>query len=190
MQTRVAKAGFYRGEIDGFWGPKSIAGCQAYLRSLMPGPHPWPRPDSASLRAFYGEPGDESQLVRIEFPYPMFYEGKRVTGTRCHRKIAPSLHRVLTNIAGLLPSRADIRDEAEDYGGVYNFRLKRGGTSYSLHAYGAAIDLDADDNDFRAAWPVKADMPLEICECFAREGYTSAGPFWGYDGMHHQATQP
>jgi hypothetical protein len=65
---------------------------------------------------------------------------------------------------GIIPTAPHIRDEAEDYGGVYNFRKKRGGTSYSLHAYGAAIDLDADDNSFRAAWPVAADMPLEIIE--------------------------
>jgi hypothetical protein len=83
-----------------------------------------------------------------------------------------------------------IRDEAEDFGGVFNFRLKRGGSTYSLHAWAAAIDLDADDNSFRDSWPMKSDMPLEIMEAFAREGWTSAGAFWGYDAMHFQATRP
>jgi hypothetical protein len=36
---------------------------------------------------------------------------------------------------------------------------------------------------------MRADMPLEIMECFAREGWLSAGAFWGYDAMHFQATQ-
>lgn len=183
MQVRVGT------EPDGFWGPMSIAACQHHLRSMMPFPNPWPKSDQGSLRAFYGQPGDESQLVSIEFPYPMFYEGRRVLRTRCHRRVSASLLKVLGDIKDMLPSNPGATDEANDYGGVYNFRLKRGGTSYSLHAYGAAIDLDADDNTFRNAWPVNADMPLEIIECFAREGWVSAAAFWGYDAMHFQATQ-
>ncbi len=54
---------------------------------------------------------------------------------------------------------------------------------------GAGIDLDADDNTFRDSWPMQADMPLEIMECFAREGWVSAGAFWGDDAMHHDAVQ-
>jgi len=65
----------------------------------------------------------------------------------------------------------------------------RGGTSYSLHARGAAIDLDAENNGNLTHWPTAATMPLEVMECFAREGWLSAGAFWGRDAMHHQATQ-
>lgn len=175
-------------KVDGFWGPKSQEACRAYLRSLMPKPNPWPAPDQKSLRRFYGEPGDESNLVMIDFPYPMFYDGKRVTRTRVHKKCAASLLRILTEIRDLIPQHPHIKDEAEDFGGVFNFRAKRGGSSYSVHAWGAAIDLDADDNTFRDSWPMKSDMPLEIMECFAREGWKSAGAFWGYDSMHAEAT--
>lgn len=188
MQSRINAAGFPL-VADGFWGPKSQAACRAYLRSLMPSPNPWPAPDQASLRAFYGAAGDESQLVMIDFPYRMLYAGKAVTRTRVHRKCADSLIRVLRSIQGLFADAPDIVDEATDYGGVFNFRLKRGGSTYSLHAFGAAIDLDADDNTFRDSWPMRADMPLEIMEAFAREGWLSAGAFWGYDAMHFQATR-
>ncbi len=176
-------------KVDKFWGPKSQESCRAYLRSLMPKPNPWPNPDQRSLKKFYGEPGDESNLVMIEFPYPMYYGGKHVTRTRVHKKCADSLLKVLNNIKDLFPHHPQVRDEANDYGGIFNFRNKRGGTSYSLHAWGAAIDLDADDNTFRDSWPMKADMPLEIMECFAREGWKSAGAFWGYDAMHFEATK-
>lgn len=174
---------------DGFWGPRSIAACQAHLRSLMPVPNPWPASDAASLRRFYGVPGDESRLVSISFPYPMFYDGRRVLTTRAHERCAASLLRVLAAIGRGYGQQRGVMEEAEDYGGCYNFRLKRGGTSYSLHAYGAAIDLDADDNAFRDAWPLRADMPLEVMEEFAREGWVSAGAFWGYDAMHFQAAR-
>ena len=171
---------------DGFWGPKSIAACQKYLRSLMPNPNPWPKP--ANLESFYGKAGDENNLVEIEFPFPVYYGGKLVKKTRCHKKVAASLLRILKAIHEKYGSDRGIIEEAEDYGGIFNFRLKRGGSSYSLHAYGAAIDLDDDDNTFRDSWPMKADMPLEIMEEFAREGWKSAGAFWGYDAMHHEAT--
>lgn len=183
MQSRIGVL------ADGFWGPKSIAACKAHLRRLMPTDNPWPNPDQSSLRAFYGAPGDESNLVTVTFPYPMFYEGKRTFKTRVNRKCADSLLRVLSAIGKSYGTDRGTMEEAEDYGGVYNFRLKRGGSSYSLHAYGAAIDLDADDNTFRDNWPMKADMPLSIMEEFAREGWISAGAFWGYDAMHHQATK-
>lgn len=176
-------------EPDGFWGPKSIAACKKHLLLLMPKINPWPKSDQASLRAFYGEPGDEDNLVTITFPYPMFYDGRLVTKTRVHKKCADSLLRVLNGIKNLIPKNESIKDEAEDYGGIFNFRLKRGGTTYSLHAWGAAIDLDADDNTFRDSWPMQADMPLEIMEEFAKEGWIAAGAFWGYDAMHFQATQ-
>lgn len=174
---------------DGFWGPVSQEACRRHLRALMPGMIVWPKSDQVSLRAFYGEPGDESNLVSITFPFPVFYDGKLVKTTRVHRKCAESLLRVLNDIGSRYFAERGVMEEAEDYGGVFNFRLKRGGTTYSLHAYGAAIDLDADDNTFRDSWPMKADMPLEIMECFAREGWISAGAFWGYDAMHFQATR-
>lgn len=177
-------------EADGFWGPKSIAAMRAHLIALMPSPNPWPESDQASLKAFYGSPGDESQLVTIQFPYPMFYEGKKVTSTRCHRKVKESLLRVLTAIGQSCGMDRGIMEEAEDYGGIFNARPKRGGTTWSVHAFGAAIDLDADDNTFKDSWPMKADMPIEIIEAFAREGWVSAAAFWGYDAMHFQATKP
>jgi hypothetical protein len=174
---------------DGFWGPKSQKACREHLRRLMPDINPWPSADSGSLKKFYGDPGDESQLTTFSPPYLMYYDGKIIHKVRCHKKVAPSLERILTQIGKQLPSNPEIRDEAEDYGGCFNFRLKRGGSSYSLHAYGAAIDLDADDNTFRDSWPMQSDMPLEIMEEFAREGWISGGAFWGYDAMHFQATK-
>lgn len=174
---------------DGFWGPKSQKACRDYLKSLMPKPNPWPKSDQNSLRTFYGQPGDESNLVTVDFPFQTFYEGKVVRKFRCHKKVADSLLRVLTNINSKYSKNRQIMEEAEDFGGVYNFRNKRGSTSLSVHAWGAAIDLDADDNTFRDSWPMKADMPLEVIEEFAKEGWLSAGAFWGYDAMHFQATQ-
>lgn len=183
MQSRLGVT------ADGFWGPVSTAALRTRLTNLMPSPNPWPAPDRRSMELFYGRPGDESNLVNFAPPFPMFYGGKACKTIRCHKQVAASLQRVLAEIGRSYGQRRDILEEAEDYGGCYNYRNKRGGTSLSVHAWGAAIDLDADDNTFRDHWPMKADMPMEIMEAFAREGWVSAGAFWGYDAMHFQATR-
>jgi len=167
---------------DGFWGPISIAKCQKFLRGLMPSPNPWPKSDQASLTAFYGDAGDESKLVSADAPVPMFYEGKRIRTIRCHRKVAASLVRALQEAYRVAP------DVVKIYDGCYNNRPMRGGTLPSLHARGAAIDLAAASNGNLVSWPAKATMPFSVMKAFAREGWLSAGAFWGRDAMHMQST--
>lgn len=168
---------------DGHWGPKSIAACQAHLRKLMPNPNPWPEPDQASLTEFYGRPGDENNLVNLSVPRGIFYEGKEVKTIQCHKKVAPSLLRILTQLVAQYP------DIAKKFDGCFADRPMRGGTTPSLHARGAAIDFDGGNNDNHEHWPVAAIMPLGVMEIFAREGWLAAGAFWGRDAMHHQATR-
>lgn len=168
---------------DGFWGPKSIAACQRYLRGLCPTPSPWPDTDQASLTAFYGPAGDESRLVVLPAPVLMEFEGVRIKSIRCHGKVAESLSRALTEAAATCP------DVVRIYDGCYNNRPMRGGSLPSLHARGAAIDLWADANGNHVPWPTVAKMPFAVIEAFAREGWLSAGAFWGRDAMHFQATR-
>lgn len=178
MQTRIEV------DADGFWGPKSIAACQRHLRSLMPPDVNWPGTSQSALQGFYGSPGDESQLVSIALPEGTEYDGRRVATTRVHRKCADSLSRVLHAIAA-----GPHRDILKCYAGVFNNRPMRGGSLPSLHARGAAIDLDPASNRNLQAWPASATMPLAVMEEFAKEGWISAGAFWGRDAMHFQATR-
>jgi hypothetical protein len=170
--------------VDGFWGPQSIAACQRHLRSLMPADANWPRPSQESLQGFYGSAGDESKLVAVNVEgLGLRYDGKPVKSIRCHDRVADSLKRVLTALSKSHP------DILAQYAGVYNNRPMRGGSLPSLHARGAAIDLAADTNRLSQSWPVSADMPFEVMETFAREGWASAGAVWGRDAMHFQATR-
>lgn len=170
--------------VDGFWGPKSVAACQAHLRKIMANStQTWPSPDQASLTDFYGKPGDESQLVPLDVAgLGVCYEGTLVKTVRCHRKVAGSLKRVLEALAKTHPQIL------AEYAGCYNNRAMRGGSTPSLHARGAAIDLAPDTNRNRTHWPTMADMPFEVMEAFAREGWLAAGAFWGRDAMHFEAT--
>ena len=176
---------------DGFWGPKSMAACQKHLRSLMPKVHPFPKSDQASLKRFYGDPAKgevEPRLVPIDVTgMGIQYSSKPVTRINVHEKCAVSLLAALKAITALPDS--DGRWVLRKYAGVYNHRPMRGGTNWSLHAYGAAIDLAPDTNGLRMHWPTASDMPLDVMEEFARQGWLAAGAFWARDGMHFQGTQ-
>ncbi len=186
LQTAVGAA------PDGFWGPKSIAACQRHLRALMPNPNPWPTTAQTNLQRFYGSPGDTSLYVQIEPPYPMFlYDGtEKVRKITVHRRCAESLLRVLVDIARVFPTDEDRKAAGvTKFFGIYNNRPMRNGTLPSMHARAAAIDINATRNGNTTAWPVRATMPLEVMECFAREGWKSAGAFWGRDAMHFEASR-
>lgn len=179
MQRRIGTA------PDGFWGPKSITACQRHLRGLMPRPNTWPKTDQRSLTGFYGMPGDERQLVNVDvYDLGLEYSGKRIRTVRVNQACAESLRRVLVAIAD-----SEHHSILQRYAGTYNNRPMRGGSLPSLHARGAAIDLDPGTNGLHTTWPTRATMPLEVMEEFAREGWLAAGAFWGRDAMHFQATQ-
>lgn len=170
---------------DGFWGPQSIAACQSHLKKLMPKVNPWPKSDEKSLKAFYGPAYSEAKMIRVKLPDEviMHYEGTRVTQIYCHSKVAASLLRILQKLAKVCPA------VLLKYDGIWNPRTKRGGSTPSLHARGAAIDLDAWRNGNAAHWPISSAMPIEVMECFAAEGWLCAGAFWHRDAMHFQATR-
>lgn len=170
---------------DGFWGPKSIAACQSYLRKMMPAQSPWPKTDQKSLTKFYGAAGKESQLVNLDVSgLGVLYDNKSVKTVLCHKNVAESLKRVLIAI-----SKSPNSHILKEYAGCYNNRKMRGGSLPSLHARGAAIDLSPSSNGNHTSWPTRATMPLEIMEEFAKEGWLSAGAFWSRDAMHFQATK-
>lgn len=170
---------------DGFWGPKSIRACKAHLRALMPAVNPWPKSDQASLIEFYGNAGDESKLVPIDVSgLGVSYDGQTVKTIRCHRKVADSLRRIIVAL-----DHTPCGYILGQYAGCYNNRPMRGGSLPSLHARGAAIDLDPAPNGNHRSWPVNATMPLMVMEEFAKEGWLAAGAFWGRDAMHFEATQ-
>jgi hypothetical protein len=177
MQDRVGAV------PDGFWGPKSIAACQRYLRSLMPSPNPWPGQSQAELTRFYGAPGENLTTIDVT-GLGVQFDGKGVSRITCNVHCANSLLRVLQALA-----KSEWAWILREYAGVYVNRPMRGGKLPSLHARGAAIDLWPDHNGLWTHWPARATMPLEVMEIFALEGWLPAGAFWGRDAMHFQATR-
>jgi len=170
---------------DGFWGPKSIAACKRHLKALMPKNSPWPSPSGGELRRFYGHHSDNTPIIRVDAPSWMrlYDSNKRVKSIYVHKRCADSLLRALEAAHKKAP------DFVKRYFGCHVDRSMRGGSRPSTHAYGAAIDLAASTNRNKQSWPISANMPIEVMEEFAKEGWTPAGAFWGRDAMHFQATK-
>jgi hypothetical protein len=169
---------------DGFWGPKSIAACQKYLRKLMSGDAP--ASDQASLSKAYGAAGDESRLTSINVTgLGVKYDGAPVKSIRCNKGVAESLLAIIQELSKFDEGRIAL----SQYAGCYNNRKMRGGSLPSLHARGAAIDLMPARNMLNTHWPTKANMPFSVIEVFAKHGWLSAAAFWSRDAMHFQRTK-
>ncbi len=150
----------------------------------------WPAPDESALRAFYGDPG-LSQQVYIEPPYPMVLAwdpDTELSKIRCHRLVADSLAAILSEILAERGLDWIQRHHLHEFAGCYNYRTMRGGSRWSTHAWGVAIDLASRQNGLHTPWPGQASMPVEVVEIFEAHGWTSLGRVIGRDAMHFQAT--
>ncbi len=151
----------------------------------------WPHDDTASLIAFYGDPRDPgfvNNLVVVVPPWQMTYEGRPVAGVRVHRKLAASLKAVFDDIAAQVGRDwTRLPPGAVHFSGSYNYRAVRGSSRLSCHAFGAAIDMDAEHNPMNREHNRGTMSPLVI-EAFKRQGWFWGGDFNSrQDPMHFQA---
>jgi len=143
-------------------------------------------------RGFGGEPSgawEATNIIRIVPPYQMFFAGQPVSTIRVHKKCADAFMAALTAINHAAKGDAKLLSEsgANIFGGSYNYRVMRGGSSLSMHSYGCAIDLDPARNGFHDTTPNFLKYPFVI------KAFEDAGAVWGghwkgrsCDGMHFQ----
>jgi hypothetical protein len=149
----------------------------------------WPRDNQADLIRFYGTPGPEveAQLIPVTPPFKMYYEGKPIKSIRFHRKAAGALAAALEDIWQHYDCDQEIIDSLgiSKYAGAYNPRKIRGSqTKWSNHAYGAAIDLNAEENGFGKG---KGTIPQPVIDAFKRQGARWGGDYSGRtDPMHFE----
>lgn len=149
----------------------------------------WPRDNQDALIAFYGTPGAdvERQLVSVVPPFRMTYEGKPIQAIRFHRKASAALQAALKEIWDHYAHDQKQIDTLgiSRYAGAYNPRFIRGSSSkWSNHAYGAAIDLNAEDNGFGKG---HGTIPQPVIDAFKRQGARWGGDYHGRtDPMHFE----
>jgi hypothetical protein len=160
-----------------------------------------PVPDGfAGVLALYGDPrpligadgalSDEANVLwqrqilgrgQLPFPIPLDPRDKTKVKTTfyAHRKLVSSFEAVFSEIA-----RLGLQDKVHSWGGIYNFRPIRGTTQrLSLHAFGAAIDLNSETNPLGGT----GDISPSIVDIFRHFGFLWGGDFRSRpDPMHFQ----
>ncbi|WP_374464150.1 M15 family metallopeptidase [Chryseobacterium sp.] len=142
----------------------------------------------------YGIPNETGKgyLVSIDLPYPMriaWDVEKSVKKISCHKDIAEPLKTVLNDLLSVY-GYDRIRELGIDlYGGCFNFRKMRGGSSYSVHSWGLAIDLDPERNQLKETSQTARFARPEyrpMINIFYKHGFVSLGREKNYDWMHFQ----
>lgn len=150
-------------------------------------------PAQDGVEAEYGNV-DNIPLTSVALPFPLYYDGSPVSSVSVHEDVASSLSSALSQVLSHYGLEEIERLRiSHNYGGSYNKRKMRGGNSWSMHAYGIAIDLNAAENGLRttaaAALFAKPEYAafLDIME---RNGWYSLGRAKNYDYMHFQTAYP
>jgi hypothetical protein len=198
-QIALRQAGFDPGPADGLWGPSTDAAFEAWACDLAgvgfvdrSAENAWGR--EVDLVRRFGAPGSAiCTMGRVRIPWRTVLawdETQEVSTIACHADVEASLARVLENVAD-----THTPDQITDlglhlYGGCFNDRLKRGGSTKSVHAWGVAVDWDPARN--RLQWGrdrARLALPdaARFWAAWAAEGWTGLGPAKNFDWMHIQA---
>ena len=151
-------------------------------------PRVWPR--EAGVAAYFGAPGTNQATLTLPFPMRIAWNTSHtITRTSCNVKVKEPLERIWTRTLehyGLTQIRSLRLDL---FGGCLNVRRKRGGSSWSMHAFGIAWDVDPSNNALRMGRD-QATLDAPIYDAFwsfvEDEGAISLGRKRNYDWMHFQ----
>lgn len=151
----------------------------------------WPR--QADVQQFYGAVG--ASQTRIEVPWGMRLAWDLDVPVRTisvHQKVAASAQRALEKVRGIYSDK-EIRDLGLDlFGGSLNVRRMRGGSRYSMHSWGIAIDFDPIRNQLSWKRPqarLSQDDAVPFWKAWEAEGWVSLGRARNFDWMHVQAAR-
>lgn len=221
VQARLKELGLYEGHVDGWDGKLTRGAIKAFQRihglkadgilgrftmnEMFPLPIPerdedietkhgsqnWPR--QRDVEKFYGKPGSNQTFIELPFPMRLAWDTRKIIKSfSIHEKVHDSALRCFERIEDAYD--ADMRRQIgiDLFGGCLNVRKMRGGSSWSMHAFGAAVDFDPLRNQL--AWGKdKARLALPDCNVFWKiwddEGWVSLGKAANRDFMHVQAAR-
>jgi hypothetical protein len=207
VQLRCRDEGVDPGPADGYWGTQTEYAVETLRQriqnnvvappfrdsdELMPTrADTWPRQAQAQMRAFYGRVGQHQTRIQLPYEHRLAWDrSQRIHSYLCHEKVHDSLLRILTRVLDHYGEERIRELRLDLFGGCFNKRKKKGGTTWSMHAWGAAVDYDPEHNRFRWGWERAAFARPEYeawWRIWEAEGWIGLGRKRNFDWMHIQA---
>ncbi len=209
VQACLNALGYEAGAVDGYEGHNTrnaLDGLIYFLangkqevveRATIARPASGPKlPYQRDVRDFYGDPANmNGNLVIIELPFKLRIDWNLRQTTnkiRVHKKCAESLKAALIEVHAHYGADKMRALGIDRYAGAYNKRKMRGGSKWSMHAYGCAIDFYARPNGLRTRCPQALFCGPEykpFLDIMEKHGWLPAIRLWGADAMHFQAAR-
>ena len=148
----------------------------------------WPRQSGVSR--FYGTVGKNQTRIQLPYAMPLAWNVRTsVKSMLCHEKVADAMLGIFTRTRDHYGLTEIKRLRLHMFGGCLNVRKMRGGSSYSMHSWGIAVDLDPANNRLRWGRD-RAKFAQPEYNAFWRivegAGATSLGRVRNFDWMHFQ----
>lgn len=206
--------GIDAGLVDGYRGPQTDYAFEVFAARAANGGQPVPAvetwrdqpaptvklpapattwPTQANVAKHFGAVG--ANQVTLELPYQMRLAwDTRTTVNRitCHKLVKAAFGRVFQRTLAHYGIEQIRKLRLDLYGGCLNVRKMRGGSSWSMHAWGIAIDIDPAHNALKTPRP-QATLSAAVYEPFwgfvEAEGLVSLGRTRNFDWMHFQAAR-
>ncbi len=151
----------------------------------------WPR--QADCMSFFGPVGGRQTSIEVPFDMVLAWDkGTRVRKITLHEMVAESASRALEKIVRAYSEAERNSLGINLFGGSLNVRRMRGGSSYSMHSWGIAIDFDPERNQLnwgRERARLARPDAVPFWAAWESEGWVSLGQERNFDWMHVQAAR-
>jgi hypothetical protein len=146
------------------------------------------------IKKKYGTPNETGKgyLTVIDLPYPMRLAWDKTTKVKrmsCHKDVAENFKAVFYDLLKEYGYEKIVELGIDLFGGCFNYRKMRGGSSWSLHSWGIAIDLDPERNRLKETSRTARFASPEykaMIDIFYKNGFQSLGIEKNYDWMHFE----
>lgn len=150
-------------------------------------------PRQRDVTAYYGPVGRNQVLVDVPWRMVLAWDKRRVARRMSlHEKVADSARRCMVRTYAVFGDEGINQLGLNLFGGSLNVRRMRGGSAYSMHSWGIAIDWDPERNQLRWKHPqarLSHDDAKRFWEIWEDEGWVSLGRERDFDWMHVQAAR-